>query len=134
MTHLLDTNICIYLIKKRPESVVRQLYSREIEQVGISTITLAELEYGVTKSQYPEKNSVALIEFLTPFGILDFDQAAAQEYGRIRTYLEQKGQLIGPLDLLIAAHAIAKSLVLVTNNEREFRRVPSLNIENWVAE
>ncbi|MBT3273777.1 MAG: type II toxin-antitoxin system VapC family toxin [Spirochaetales bacterium] len=134
MTHLLDTNICIYLIKKQPESVVRQMQSKEIEQVGISTITLSELEYGVAKSQYTERNRVALLEFLTPFRILDFDQAAAHEYGHIRTFLEEKGQLIGPMDLLIAAHAIARNLVLVTNNEREFRRVPALKIENWAAE
>ena len=133
MTHLLDTNICIYFIKKRPESVVRKLQSMQIEQVGISTITLSELEYGVVKSTYPERNSVALIEFLTPFYLLDFDQAAAHEYGRVRTFLEEKGQLIGPMDMLIAAHAISKRLVLVTNNEREFRRVPGLKIENWVA-
>jgi tRNA(fMet)-specific endonuclease VapC len=134
MTHLLDTNICICLIKKQPESVVRQMQSKEIEQVGISTITLSELEYGVAKSQYTERNRVALLEFLTPFRILDFDQAAAHEYGHIRTFLEEKGQLIGPMDLLIAAHAIARNLVLVTNNEREFRRVPALKIENWAAE
>ncbi len=134
MTHLLDTNICIYLIKEQPESVVRQMQSKEIEQVGISTITLSELEYGVAKSQYTERNRVALIEFLTPFRILDFDQAAAHEYGRIRTFLEEKGQLIGPMDLLIAAHAIARNLVLVTNNEREFQRVAALKIENWAAE
>jgi tRNA(fMet)-specific endonuclease VapC len=134
MTHLLDTNICIYLIKNRPESLVQRLQSKEIEQIGISTITLSELEYGVAKSQQFEKNSVALIEFLTPFKILDFNQTAAHEYGFIRTFLEEKGQLIGPMDLLIAAHAIAEGLILVTNNEREFRRVPALKVENWVAE
>jgi tRNA(fMet)-specific endonuclease VapC len=134
MTYMLDTNICIYLIKRQPESVVKRLFTEEIEQVGISIITVAELEFGVTKSQFPERNSVALIEFLTPFRILEFDQAAAHEYGRIRAFLEEKGQVIGPMDLLIAAHATSRNLVLVTNNEREFQRVPKLTIENWVAE
>ncbi len=134
MTYLLDTNICIYLIKRKQESVVKRLFTEEIEQVGISTITVAELEFGVTKSQFPERNSVALIAFLTPFRILEFDQAAAHEYGRIRVFLEEKGQVIGPMDLLIAAHATSRNLVLVTNNEREFQRVPKLTIENWIAE
>ena len=134
MTHLLDTNICIYLIKNRPKSLVQRLQSREIEQIGISAITLSELEYGVAKSRQFEKNSVALIEFLTPFKILDFNQTAAHEYGAIRTFLEEKGQLIGPMDLLIAAHAIAEGLILVTNNEREFRRIPALIVENWGTE
>lgn len=106
----------------------------ELEQVGISAVTLAELEYGVAKSQYPERNSVALVEFLTPFRVLDFDQAAAHEYGQIRRSLEEKGQPIGPMDLLIAAHAIANNLVLVTNNEREFERVPLPGLENWTNE
>ena len=134
MTHLLDTNIRIYLIKNRPESLVQQPQSKEIEQIGLSTIILSELEYGVAKSLQFEKNSVALIEFLTPFKILDFNQTAAHEYGAIRAFPEEKGQFIGPMDQLIAVHAIAEDLILVANKDREIRRVPALEVENWLAE
>ena len=98
----------------------------------IPAITLAELEHGVSKSAFPERNRIALVEFVTPFRILDFGQSAAHEYGRLRSRLEQAGQVIGPLDLLIAAHAVAENLTLVTNNERGFQRIPNLKIENWV--
>ena len=132
MTYLLDTNICIYLIKKKPVSVVERIRTESINQIGVSSITLAELEHGVSKSAFPERNRIALVEFVTPFRILDFGQSAAHEYGRLRSRLEQAGQVIGPLDLLIAAHAVAENLTLVTNNEREFQRIPNLKIENWV--
>ncbi len=132
MTYLLDTNICIYLIKQHPQSVVEKIRSVPIETICVSTITLAELEHGVAKSKYPERNKLTLLEFLTPFRILDFDDLAAAEYGRIRTRLESQGRTIGPMDLLIAAHAVSKHLVLVTNNIREFRRVEQLQLENWV--
>ena len=134
MTHLLDTNICIYLINNQPESVVSKLRSKDIEQVGISSITLSELEYGVEKSAFPEQNRIALIEFLTPFRLVEFGQAAAHEYGRIRASLERMGQTIAPMDMLVAAHAVAEGVILVTNNEREFERVPKLKIENWAKE
>ena len=132
-THLLDTNICIYLIRDRPQSVQERLFEKELEQVAISTITVSELDYGVAKSRYPDRNRFALVEFLTPFRILDFDQSAAYEYGQIRAHLERSGQPIGPMDMLIGAQARALGLVLVTNNEREFQRIPLLRIENWVA-
>ena len=132
MTYLLDTNICIYLINKRPMSVVEHIQSLPIEDIGISTVTVAELEYGVAKSLRPEENRNALIEFLTPFRIVEFGQVAAYEYGQLRSVLELQGQIIGPMDLLIAAHALAEGAVLVTNNEKEFRRVPDLPLENWV--
>ena len=132
MTYLLDTNICIYLIKLKPISVVERIRTESIDQIGVSSITLAELEHGVSKSAFPERNRIALVEFVTPFRILEFGQSAAHEYGRLRSRLEKAGQLIGPLDFLIAAHAVADNLTLVTNNEREFRRVPNLKIENWV--
>lgn len=131
MSYLLDTNICIYIIRKRPAAVIERMRSKQPGQVAISTITLAELEYGIARSQYPHRNRIALLEFLSPFAILDFDQRACAEYGRIRASLEMRGRPIGPMDLLLAAQAAAGNLVLVTNNEKEFRRVEGLRIENW---
>jgi tRNA(fMet)-specific endonuclease VapC len=131
MNYLLDTNICIYIIKKKPPVVLKQVESKQPGQIAISTITLAELEYGIARSQYPDRNRVALLEFLLPFTILDFDQAASAQYGQIRSLLESKGRPIGPMDLLLAAQAKAHGLVLVTNNEKEFKRVKGLRVENW---
>ena len=132
MGYLLDTNICIYIIKKRPPEVLERLVSLDPEEVGVSSITVAELEYGVAKSSRPRQNREALLNFLAPLQILAFDDQAAQHYGKIRAYLERKGQTIGAMDLLIAAHARSLSLTLVTNNEKEFSRVPGLTVENWV--
>jgi tRNA(fMet)-specific endonuclease VapC len=129
---MLDTNICIYLIKKKPRGVLEKLAEYKISEVGISAITVAELEYGVAKSSLPDKNRDALDEFLAPFEIIPFDDRAAQEYGRIRAYLERKGTLIGSMDMLIAAHAQSLGVTLVTNNVKEFKRVPHLQVENWV--
>ena len=132
MSYLLDTNICIYIIKNRPKAVIQQLRRQPLEDINVSTITLAELELGVAKSERRETNRLALIEFLSPFRIRDFDQAAAHEYGILRSELETRGTPIGPLDMLIAAHAISLQLILVTNNIKEFRRIGNLHIENWV--
>ncbi len=132
MRYLLDTNICIYIIKKRPPEVLERLVSLDPEEVGVSSITVAELEYGVAKSSRPRQNREALLNFLAPLQILAFDDQAAQHYGKIRAYLERKGQTIGAMDLLIAAHSRSLSLTLVTNNEKEFSRVPGLTVENWV--
>jgi len=132
MTFLLDTNICIYLIRQKPLHVYDKFKSLALGAVGLSTITVSELTYGVTKSSNPEKNRDALEQFLLPFEILDFDINAEIEYGKVRTYLEKKGTPIGPLDTLIAAHAKSLNLILVTNNTREFNRVPKLSIQNWV--
>jgi tRNA(fMet)-specific endonuclease VapC len=131
MQFLLDTNICIYLIKRQPIQVLVQLQRQPMGAVGISAITLAELEYGVSKSAFPERNRIALTEFVAPLEVVAFDDAAASEYGALRRTLEQKGQLIGSMDLLIASQGLALSATLVTNNEKEFRRVPGLKIENW---
>ena len=131
MNYLLDTNICIYIIKKKPPVVLKRVESKQPGQIAISTITLAELEYGIVRSRYPDRNRVALLEFLLPFTILDFDQAASAEYGHIRLSLESKGRPIGPMDLLLAAQARSHGLVLVSNNEKEFKRVEGLRIENW---
>lgn len=106
--------------------------SLSIGEIGISSITLAELQYGVMKSSQPTKNQEALNKFLTPLEIIDFDYSATLMYGMIRADLERKGMSIGPLDTLIAAHALSLNITLVTNNEREFIRVDGLNVENWV--
>lgn len=131
MKYLLDTNTCIYVINMKPQAVIERIRKKKPEDVAISSITLAELEYGVSRSKYPDRNRVALLQFLFPFMIVDFDQMAAQEYGTIRTKLESIGKPIGPMDMLIAAQAKALSLIVVTNNEKEFKRVEGLSIENW---
>lgn len=131
MTYMLDTNICIYAMKKKPEKVLQRFREEMDSGICISSITLAELEYGMKHSSDPVKNEQALIRFLAPLSILPFGVAAASEYGEIRAYLQGRGTPIGPLDMLIAGHARAENLILVTNNVREFERVPELEIENW---
>lgn len=133
MIYLLDTNICIYIIKKKPQVVLKKLKSRSPNEIFISSITVAELEYGVAKSDYPEKNKLSLIEFLSIFNILSFDDRDAVEFGTIKAHLSRKGKIIGPMDLLISAQAKSKNLVLVTNNVKEFERIPDLRIENWAT-
>jgi len=128
---LLDTNVCIAVIRRRPESALRRLRGKQVGQVGLSTITLAELQFGAAKSQQPAKARAALREFLLPLELVPFDEAAADAYGTVRAAMEKKGRPIGPLDTLIAAHALALGTVLVTNNTREFRRVPGLSVEDW---
>ncbi len=132
MKYLLDTNICIYIIKKKPGQVLKRFTSLAVGDIGISAITLAELQFGIMKSSNPQKNREALDKFLTPLEILDFGYHASIEYGKIRAALEKKGTPIGPLDTMIASHAKSLGLTLVTNNVREFKRVTGLEIENWV--
>jgi tRNA(fMet)-specific endonuclease VapC len=132
MRFLLDTNICIYIIKKKPPEVLEKFKKYTFTDIGISSITVAELEFGVQKSQYPGKNREALEQFLLPLVIEDFDYNAAIVYGKIRSDLEAQGKPMGPLDNLIAAHALSMGLTLVTNNTREFSRVPNLKVVNWV--
>jgi len=132
MKYMLDTNICVYLIKKKPESVLANLRAKMIDGIAISAITLAELEHGVQASAYPERNALALHQFLSIVEILPFDDEAAVEYGIISATLRRQGTPIGPMDMLIAAHAKANGLVIVTNNVREFERVEGLALENWV--
>jgi tRNA(fMet)-specific endonuclease VapC len=131
MNYLLDTNICIYIIRRKPPAVLKRVQSKQPGQIAISAVTLAELEYGIARSRYPDRNRIALLEFLFPLAILAFDQKACADYGRIRASLESKGKPIGPMDLLLAAQARSHGLILVTNNEREFKRVEGLRIENW---
>jgi tRNA(fMet)-specific endonuclease VapC len=130
--YLLDTNICIYIIKKKPADVLKTLKTKSKKDIYISSITIAELEYGIAKSQFPEKNKIALIEFLSIFNILPFDDNDAVDFGEIKKELEKKGKIIGPMDLLLAAQAKSKKLILVTNNTKEFERVEGLKIENWL--
>ena len=127
---LLDTNICIYIINRRPAGVFRHFAGLHAGEVAISSITGGELHFGVAKSG-SQRNLQALEKFLAPLDVLPFDDAAMREYGRLRHYLEGKGTSIGALDTLIAAHALALDTVLVTNNLREFKRVPGLRLENW---
>jgi len=131
IAYMLDTNICIYIIKKKPDQVIERLRHTRVPDVGVSSITLSELEYGAAKSARPEQNKVAIVEFLAPLEILPYDDMAAQEYGKVRVYLEKQGTPIGSMDMLIAAHALSLNSILVTNNESEFRRIPALKIENW---
>ncbi|NCB39023.1 MAG: type II toxin-antitoxin system VapC family toxin [Erysipelotrichia bacterium] len=131
MKYLLDTNILIYLCKGTYPAIAEHIRTFGPGDVVISSITLAELEFGILKSAKPEKNRKHFQEFLLPFEILPFDAGAAVEYGAVRHYLEKSGSPIGPLDTLIAAQARAAGVCLVTNNEREFNRVPELKVENW---
>ena len=133
MKYLLDTNICIYLIRQHPASVVREMVKQEIGDVGISSVTVAELQFGVAKSAHADRNRDALEKFIAPLVIANFDTTAATHYGRIRAILEQRGTPVGSLDTLIAAHALGLDVTLVTNNVREFGRVPDLRVINWAA-
>jgi tRNA(fMet)-specific endonuclease VapC len=132
MEFLLDTNICIYIIKKKPVVVFEKFKNLTVGDVGISSITLAELQYGIEKSSNSVKNREALEKFLTPVEIIEYGYEATVEYGKIRFELERKGVPIGPLDMLIASHAKSLGVILVTNNVREFERIAGLRIENWI--
>ncbi len=131
MRYLIDTNICIYIMNKRPVDVIRKFKQFEPGEISISSITVSELQYGVEKSVQQKKNRLRLEEFMAPFRILPYDEFAAITYGTIRFQLEKQGHPIGPLDLLIAAHALSQKLILVTNNEKEFKRIKNLKVENW---
>ncbi|MPZ47377.1 MAG: PIN domain-containing protein [Betaproteobacteria bacterium] len=131
MRYMLDTNICIYLINDRPASVRKRLAAMKPGDAGVSSITVAELAYGVAKTR-SARNRAALEGFLLPLEIADFGLDAAMAYGDVRTGVEKKGTPIGPLDMEIAAHAIALDVILVTNNQRELSRVAGLRCENWV--
>lgn len=134
MKYMLDTNICIYAIKHKPDTVIKKFLSRVPEELCISAITYAELMHGVEKSMSVERNRIAMSLFLSPITILQFDEHAAQEYGKIKAELEKKGTPIGPMDTLIAGHARSAGLILVTNNTREFSRVTGLTVEDWARE
>ncbi|MDR3305233.1 MAG: type II toxin-antitoxin system VapC family toxin [Clostridiales Family XIII bacterium] len=128
---MLDTNICIFLIREKSEKALAEYRKHELGDVVISIITLSELEYGVRNSAAPEKSAAALTGFLVGVDVLDYDAAAAHEYGKVRANLKQKRITIGPLDMLIAAHAKAAGCALITNNTREFERVEGLVLADW---
>ena len=133
MNYLIDTNICIYIMNRRPQAVIERFRHFRPGDIGISSVTVSELRYGVAKSTRPEANAARLNAFLTPFAVLAYDDAAADVYGGLRCFLEKLGTPIGPLDMMIAAHALSLGATLVTNNEKEFRRVQRLNVENWAT-
>ncbi len=133
MTYMLDTNICIYLINHRSHILINRLRTFHTAEIGVSVVTVAELQYGVSKSQQKERNQVALQEFLLPLDIASLSVEATLAYGEIRAYLERQGLPIGPLDTLIAAHALSLDVCLVTNNTGEFARVPGLRVEDWTS-
>lgn len=129
--YLLDTNICIYIINKKPQKVVEKIKSLRPHQIKLSSVSLGELAYGVAKSRQQEKNHRALLYFTSAFDIVNFDDTDAEVYGGIRAHLEKRGEIIGPYDMQIAAQAITRGLILVTNNLNEFSRIPNLKLENW---
>jgi tRNA(fMet)-specific endonuclease VapC len=133
MKLLLDTNICIYIIKQQPVTVLKHFLEYQIGDIGISSITLSELRYGVAKSNHREKNAKALDEFIIPLEVVPYDESATRVYGDIRATLEKAGTPIGSMDMLIAAHAVSLGIPLVTNNTREFIRVPSLSVVDWTV-
>lgn len=130
--YLLDTNICIYTMKYHPPQVRERLLAISPDDIAMSAIVLAELRHGIAKSQQRERNEKALADFLQFCQVLDWPEAASTPYADIRAMLEKQGTIIGANDLLIAAHALHLNAVLVTNNMKEFERIPHLQLENWV--
>ncbi|MBM3545515.1 MAG: type II toxin-antitoxin system VapC family toxin [Alphaproteobacteria bacterium] len=131
LRYMLDTNICIYVIKNRPSGLKDRFNSLE-DQLSISAVSAGELIYGAEKSARPVENLAIAESFMARLDVLPFTERAAAHYGQIRAALEQSGRAIGAYDTMIAAHARCEGLVLVTNNLREFERVPGLRTENWI--
>ena len=132
MSYLLDTDICVVLLRKQPATLLDRLRSLAPGDVGISSVTASELHYGIQKSLHRERNVEALAHILAPLEIHPFGAAEAETHGRLRAELERTGRSIGVFDTMIAAHALALGVVMVTGNIREFSRVPGLRIENWL--
>nr|WP_319775927.1 tRNA(fMet)-specific endonuclease VapC [uncultured Sphaerochaeta sp.] len=130
LTHLLDTNIVIYVIKRRPEALL-DTFNTHAGRMCISSITLGELMHGVEKSSFPERNRRVVEDFVSRLEVLSYNETAAAHYGEIRADLERKGTVIGINDLHIAGHARSQGLILVTNNTREFKRVEGLRVIDW---
>jgi tRNA(fMet)-specific endonuclease VapC len=133
MKYMLDTNICIGLIRQKNQSLIERLTECAPGDVGVSTITVAEMMHGAQKSSFIEQNLSALEQFLLPMDINDFDLHASVTYGLVRASLEQAGNMIGSMDLLIGAHALSLDVILVTNNTGEFKRIPNLKVEDWMV-
>jgi tRNA(fMet)-specific endonuclease VapC len=132
MKLMLDTNICIAIIKQKPADILQKFSAYQVGDICISSVTLAELRYGVAKSQYQEKNQAALDEFILPLEVAHFDEAAALVYGALRASLEKQGTPIGALDTMIGAHTLSLNLTLVTNNIKEFNRIIGLKVIDWI--
>ena len=133
MKYMLDTNICIGLIRQKPQKLIRRLTRCAPGEVGVSSITIAELAHGANKSNQVEQNLTALEQFLLPIEVAGFDQRASAAYGVVRAFLEREGKVIGSMDMLIGAHALSLGVTLVTNNVDEFQRITKLKIEDWMA-
>lgn len=133
-TYMLDTNICIYILNKASANLIKKLTSKDPAQISISSIVYSELLYGISKSNKKEKNKSALDCLLKDIGIKPYDAKSGVVFGDIRSRMEKTGNIIGPYDMLIAAHAMASGSVLVTHNTRDFERVPGLYIEDWFYE
>ena len=132
MKLMLDTNTCIALIKRKPTHALQKFSKYQVGDICLSAVTLAELRYGVSKSQHQARNQAALDEFMLPLEVAAFDDQATVAYGVLRAALEKQGTPIGPLDTMIAAHALSLGVTLVTNNTREFNRVPKLKVVDWI--
>lgn len=131
MRFMLDTNVCVDYLNGRYPLVVQHIQESDPTDLVISSIVTAELRYGAEHSQHRRRNHARLDVLLGEIAVLDFDAPAATVYGRIRERLESRGEIIGPYDMMIAAHALSLELTLVTDNTREFRRVRSLKVTNW---
>jgi len=132
--YLLDTNICIFAINRKNPQVINTIKEKINTNMHLSSLTIAELEFGVENSQYVEKNRIALLKFISLFFVLPFDDEDAVSYGKLKAKLKRKGEMIGPIDMLLAAQALSKELILITNNVGEFSRIDGLKIEDWSKE
>jgi tRNA(fMet)-specific endonuclease VapC len=130
--YLLDTNICIYAIKNKPSHILDKIKERSKYGIYISALTIAELEYGIENSTRVEDNKMALLKFISIFNILCFDDMDAIPYGKLKAKMKKEGNMIGPIDMLLAAQALSKDLIFVTNNSKEFIRIDNIKLENWV--
>jgi tRNA(fMet)-specific endonuclease VapC len=133
MKYMLDTNICIDMIRQKSQALIKRLVACIPGEVVVSTITIAELAHAVQNSNRVKQNMAALEQFLLPLEIVNFDQHASVAYGNIRAALERTGNIIGAMDMLIGAHALSLKVTLVTNNINEFQHIPNLQLEDWTA-
>ncbi len=131
ISYMLDTDICSYIIRERPLQVFEHFKKIEMNQLYISVVTYAELIYGVEHSSSKKVNRLIIDDFVRHLSIISWDQKAAEHYGRIRAFLRVEGNIIGSMDMMIAAHARSRKMILVTNNDNYFKRVPKLKVENW---
>lgn len=130
--YMLDTDICSYIIREKPIRVFERFESLDMDQLCISVVTYAELIYGVEHSSSKKINRSIVDDFVNHLNIMEWDKSAAEHYGKIRAFLQANGDIIGAMDMMIAAHAVSQKMTLVTNNEKHFKKVPKLNVENWV--